>query len=646
MAHIVGLRLRNFMRFRGEHELTLGPGVWAIIARDEGDLERSNYLGKTALVNAIRWCLEGRVVREEHRVLDEMISYGEGEVAVEIELSDGTFVSRSKKRGKSAELYVSWTGDIGLGEASGEKAQPLIDDRLGISRDDRSTTCFADQGELSSLVRMKSTPLTETVEGWLGTAALVRAGEICEDRLSRVAVSAQRAEEEVRSLETAAGTPEARATLEQRIGELERDLAAEETALREAKRELALYDQRKRCREHADEIERVTREIEEDRKSISDHVIPETLKADLNAKTAILLKLKWEQGELGKLTAGRFDGKCPVSPGFVCPARTEIDDRKVENVRLWELKTKDVRESEVEVGVAREALGEEEREARRQERIRVRIEEMEKQVASRRSKVEDFATRGVLPLEDGPDGELPGEPEIPETTYTLKRDLEDARRSREDREKAASELPTARLALSRLSESLRAHRAALAVLGPEGARRRAVERSVSAIWSDASRRLRDAGVSLEVSADWGRETGSPAKNCPECGTAFGSSARIKSCPRCGATRGLAVKHEFRTRLSHRSGAADDMGGFALRLAAFSWKKAREGFDLSFGFFDEPAASMDRAHRRAMGTHLLRLVAGSELDQVLVISHDSGFLDACPRRIMVTGRGQWSSVEVA
>ena len=52
-GHITGIRIENWMCFQGKFELALGPLVYSITAVDENDPERSNWLGKSSLLNAM-----------------------------------------------------------------------------------------------------------------------------------------------------------------------------------------------------------------------------------------------------------------------------------------------------------------------------------------------------------------------------------------------------------------------------------------------------------------------------------------------------------------------------------------------------------------------------------------------------------------
>jgi hypothetical protein len=103
------ITLRNWFRYRGEHVLDLGPTVYGVTAAAEGDPERSNWLGKSSLMNAVAFALYGWLP-EYVRGADDWITRGEEVGGVVVSLSDGSVVRRGKKRGKSVQLEVQVGG--------------------------------------------------------------------------------------------------------------------------------------------------------------------------------------------------------------------------------------------------------------------------------------------------------------------------------------------------------------------------------------------------------------------------------------------------------------------------------------------------------------------------------------------------------
>ena len=96
--HIKELRLRNFKCY-ADTKLVLDRLAYSVVASRDGDAERSNYSGKSTLLEAVPFCLYG-----EHtaRTEDEWITTGQldGHVGLVIANDRGdVLVERSRKRG-------------------------------------------------------------------------------------------------------------------------------------------------------------------------------------------------------------------------------------------------------------------------------------------------------------------------------------------------------------------------------------------------------------------------------------------------------------------------------------------------------------------------------------------------------------------
>jgi DNA repair exonuclease SbcCD ATPase subunit len=182
--HIVRIRTKNWMCFRGEHVLDLRPGAYAVVARAEDDADRSNGSGKTALLEIVLHALEGE---HRKRTEDEWITRGESSGENELTLSNGARILRSRSRGKRTTLYYFPAG--GGQPAMQDEAQRLIRELVGLSADDFRATCYLGQRQTARLVLAKSEERMSVVSSWLRLAPLER----CEDAArTRVSALAQR----------------------------------------------------------------------------------------------------------------------------------------------------------------------------------------------------------------------------------------------------------------------------------------------------------------------------------------------------------------------------------------------------------------------------------------------------------------------
>jgi DNA repair exonuclease SbcCD ATPase subunit len=98
------LGLRNFMCYRGEHEIELSAHAYAITARRENDPTWSNWAGKSAILEAIDFVLFGRLNKARRFNADGWITRGEKEGAAWIILDDGTEIRRERTRGSATRV--------------------------------------------------------------------------------------------------------------------------------------------------------------------------------------------------------------------------------------------------------------------------------------------------------------------------------------------------------------------------------------------------------------------------------------------------------------------------------------------------------------------------------------------------------------
>jgi len=638
VTHIVGLRLIDWQRFRGVHELELGPGVYALTAEDEQDAARSNYLGKTSLLRAIRWALDGKRPRTVDSV-EDLVSYDRAtgvrseQVGVDIELSDGAFISRLKPLGASESLEFALPDGTVL---RGDEAERALPGYLGFEVVEMLDTCIAEQRALPGLVSAGSTASTEAFERWLQTGKLAEAADAVSDELNELMTEHGRCiAARVAGLEaggTEAEVERRRAELVAAQARFEADHAAANSASEKlrAHAELALKlktrDERRRLLE---QVEALAGEVAE----LKAVPVPdvEAIVAKRERELHARDEARREVERARKLVSGQFDGRCPVA-GIDCPAREQINARTAENRAALAKAEAARKEAETRGGLVECSFDEARAQQRRLDQASARLDAAV-EAAARLAWIDSEQLPDVLPPVEQP-------PLVDRSA------VERARAALGEAEAALARVADADARLAELARSLAARRAALAILGPEGAQRAAAEQAVGGVVRAANGVLAEAGVDLAVSLSWGRETKELAVRCSGCGSPFPASTRVRQCARCGATRGPKVSNRVRFRLSHQSdGAAADLGGLALRTAAFRWLRARRSARWSVAALDEPLAQMDRAHRASVSAAIQRMLLGT-FEQAIVSAHDRAFLESVPRRIVVRASGPWSRVEVA
>jgi len=152
---LLKLELNNFLSYK-EEEIALDKidGVSFLVGRIEDDNAKSNGAGKSAIWDAVDWCLfcNSRVTDDNGLIrlgADEMM------VGLEYELDKKRYsVRRIKKRGKSQTLaFYNITDDMALSGNSVKETQKKIVDELGMDEELFGNTVFARQGKIDEFPR-------------------------------------------------------------------------------------------------------------------------------------------------------------------------------------------------------------------------------------------------------------------------------------------------------------------------------------------------------------------------------------------------------------------------------------------------------------------------------------------------------------
>ena len=644
------LRLRNWSRFRGEHTLRFGPAVYGVVARLEGDPDRSHFLGKTALLSAFRFALFGVHPAETE---DGWLTRGEQEGGVTLTLDTGEVLERTRRRGKATRLTLSADGR----SWSGEEAQREVISRVGLTDQDFANVCFFEQKHFARFVTATSGDRLKIVKAWLGLDALYGAR-------ARVA-------QDLRATQREEGTWAAKL---EALADQERVEAEQHRALGtggvEAARERYGQAQRRlrEARARVAALERVVAEAAQRRQDATAHARWEEIDRELKdapdgprgGENTALVKLRHryddaagkaavvrrEVGAANRLATQDFDGACPLLAGLACPATQEINGRREEFRRAAHDVRLRLADADQEVAAAQREVDRAAAAERELNRERGRRQAL----ADEQRRLEPAALRHVRWTGVAPEPE-PDLQEVREAAYEAEREERAAEQEVRAHERAAAAAAmTARRrveverGLASVRPQLTAQQEALAVLSL--ARRTLAEEALDQIAARANQLLVDAGVALTLEVTWGRETGELAKTCDACGAPHPASQRVKECEACGAARGPNVVEELDLRVSNRSGAADDMVGLVFCLAAGEWLRTRRSSGWSVCFLDEPAASLDAAHRRLLGAHVRSMLSTRHgYSQAFVVAHDPGFCENLPGLVVVEARGEDSSVKV-
>ena len=135
---IAKLRLENWMPYGGVHELNLGPGAHAIVARRKDDEESSNWAGKSALLEAVRFAVYGALPTGMLTPGPAgWITTGQDRGAVELHFDDGSMMRRSRAPGQSTSMvFMRPDSPQAL---MGAEADAALVEAVGLDEDDRES---------------------------------------------------------------------------------------------------------------------------------------------------------------------------------------------------------------------------------------------------------------------------------------------------------------------------------------------------------------------------------------------------------------------------------------------------------------------------------------------------------------------------
>jgi DNA repair exonuclease SbcCD ATPase subunit len=651
--HVVQLRLVNWMCFRGVNTLSLQPQAYAVFARHESDVERSNWLGKTALLEAFRFALTGE---HRKRYEDGWITDGEERGGVGLLFSTGLGILRERTRGKSTQLRASPRGaDLVLGmderrdTAKGDEAQKLIAHVMGLTSEDFGITCYLEQRQTARLVTADPAERTRYVNGWLQLEQLKAAeahnaqelsDKVAEaDLLQRqLTIHEERLKATLTINEKVVTTDQLHKALKSAGEELNKahSLSSEAARRQQTARAQRLEEVR------AQEYEQLLRDI----KPLADQLA----KMDGEALLAAVEKAYTADTEAGllvhtaqreakqkqHLAAGEFDGHCPVA-NIACPAREQINDSRAENAKLYVNATTTWKKASEAFNVARESLKKAEAKLGEYQRLAAQVEALRGRAQGLlRGRTRSAGER--VDEEDAARAHDRAQQHVVELTTRAE--------SLAEKYSTASALGQivgqTKEKLTTLHQEVQPLREAAVILGPRGAQRRVAEGALANIEHGANKRLAGSGVELQVNVRWESEGRGLAKVCYACGWPFPASERVKECARCQGERGPNIVNRLEFVTSSQSGGADDFAGIALQFSASEWLRRRREAAWALGLLDEPTAQMDAANRKAFARMLRQENA---FEQLLVVAHHQATLDALPGRIQITATSGGSKVEV-
>lgn len=644
---IEAMVMANWLCYRGDHALELGPGAYAVTAARGDDQTRSNGTGKTAIAELPDFVLWGR---HRHATEDAWITRGEPFGEGRLILTGGHTIIRRRERGKATRL--TYHGPLAPTGAIQDEAQKIVAQLVGLSPEDFTATCYLRQREMARLVLSKPEERMEVVRGWLRLGPVERCADRAEAEAAAIAkkvdeqeAKAKAAEDLIKQLSGDDGHPDGNRQRIRTAAQVDVDhkLVA---AVHDARVALDENEHRIRWRDRMASYEQAVREAGKVQGEVAGNDGAQLHGAHEDAvvcereagQARRMAKSQVEQ--LATVARGEFDGVCPVA-GITCPATVQINTNRRGAQQLHKKALEVLQEaSDAYDAACRTEAGlraDHQAHGRAVDRLKILCDHVAKLTPAHGEETMSDPEDPVL---------LRTRLDRAEIELREANDLHDrAKRAHEQFQQLDDVVHAARtLAATYRAELAIATRAA-AVFGRQGAQRRIAEGAIGEIEGRANDFLADAGIDLRVEVRWSREGKGLARACARCTKPFPASTKVRECASCGATRGPLLVNRLEVDLEPRSGALEDLAGIALTLAAGAWLRADRGSPWASAVVDEPFGACDAHNRRALGRRLARLLDGG-LEQAFVIAHDRHTLEGMPRRIEVVAGRDGSSVRVA
>lgn len=652
--YVRNVRTLNWMAFAGEQRVgPLPPGSIAVVGRYVENARRSNWSGKTAWLEAIRFALTGA---HRKRLDDALITHGADRMEVELEMSTGLVVTRSRPRGGPTVLRVS----DGAEKLERDAAEAHLVRVIRLPVDDFDNTSWFGQGDVQALCGKTSGVRRETFARWLELDMWERMG-------ARAGLGARESRASLENARRADNGPPPRTGEEI---EAERARLASERAVAVAGRadvtarleqlaaSSALVASVGARRGDAQAAVASLQSIREQLAALTpaDEKLVAVLEEIRDREQPALAAVEKELVDVGHLLGGRFDGQCPVTCE-ACPVADDVSGKRaafVERGRLAKMERERARSA---LSAARDALAGAARDSQTRSRLvgsmnaatqrvrdtRLALEQATAQVDVEKMQAAEVLRAGLRTEKEGLDARLR------EIDAGIGRCDQEVRHAERYAQQEAARVA----AISRAERDARISQLVARALGGSGIPARIAAVSLAGLEARANALL--AGLGLSFALTWERELADPAPACAECGHVYEKKARARECPSCGAARSRKKSDELDVLVDDGSGEVEDVraksGGAkvlvasAIRLAGGMMLRERRGSPLEVAFVDEPFGELDLENRDALARTFAGLLSSVGLEQAFVVSHDAQLLSGLPARIVVTRDGSTSRLEL-
>ncbi len=641
------LQLTNIGPYAGAHTVDLVDDIYAVVAKHVDNPERSNWQGKSTLLWCIPYALFGEhPAKNDNEWVTNGTAYGE----VTLTLSDGAIIRRTKTRDKTAQLSFKMNGVELLQGA----AQDAIEKHIGLSKDEFMTVCFYAQKELSRLVSSTSSDRVAIVEAWIAQEL-----EPVQRLHSRAVADFQKCLQEIETKQAQMAAlrtnieqvyqrngwdegVDGRASLEQLKSNVGADLALARgwlSSAREARLAAETWAAKVEIANEFDLLAERGTSLRKEFDTIPANAADEAKRLRVVRDDLFTLAVNADSNLKRLRDAGKaFNGECPVNCKS-CPSAEWVKENPVDkSVVLAAEKTQKLAFDELDD--KRNRVNELERQHQRRIVLEGKLEELREQASALVDTANEVA-------------EAESPPNIESLDAAVRTHERDVKRLEDELQVLTAELAFYEKATKEFTTWLNAEATlrqrrvmlgeAVQLLGKAGLQQKLGEIALANVETGANAMLASAGIQLTVQVLWAVHHQGLAKHCDKCGTAYATSARVKQCTRCGSPRGPNVTAKLVIDLSNRSGAAEDLAGIAVGLAASVWLRGKRAASWGSVCIDEPFGALDQHNKKALSVHVATLLKQS-FSSAFIVAHDREILDALPQRITIVGSDQGSTLE--
>ena len=652
--------------------------IIGILGRGVTDSKRSNFLGKSSILEAIRYAITGNSRASEGRDVKEtdLIHHGEESMMVMLMLEeDGQkyIIKRGRDSKNNGVLETNWASDKA-------KAQEFINNAINMTPDDFDLTVFFKQSEISQFMdlgpaeKKKVLMRWQNIDHWTDKEKKVledlkREKNILRDRqieLATMQKSVEKPEDIVPELEDAKYQIE---QLDEKISKLKTQLSnlgtsvSESEVLRLQNIKNKLHRQISEYQDHTSELSARYNKIKEDINSVES-----SYDAD-----EINKKIKEHERDVNeyRIQARNLKSKIDIGPSKdgLCPIINEPCDRITyteSQISSFKKKLEEITKEGQSINVVIGSLKDDLKKLTDVKLYKMKLETISKDLESEVTKKETLKKNKQEYLEVSEKLKA-ADPEKISKMENIQTEISNSetQRSRLNQKigilnhklemfsKSEKQIEILQSELMKQSQIIEDLNFVSYMFGKNGIVSLEIENSFSQIEEEINYVLSLFYDSLSVQFEADRETKAWETHCLSCGTLYEKGTKKLECSNCGTIRQKKRVDELRldiiengnvTPFKMASGGLKTIISIAVRTALTMLVKRRNNTNFNVIFLDEIDSALDSFFKeRVMFFVKETLTKKLGFEQVFWISHDKSISENLDDIIMVRGFETYSKL---